>query len=75
MLMSLQLSHNDGTVSVVDVDSDDLGTASVIIHEGDHFMFAGLSGSAFNIARFQQVSPPAELSTITKNKPERVRPA
>jgi hypothetical protein len=75
MLVSLQLSHNDGTVTVVDAHTEDLGTTSIIIHEGEHYMYAGMSGTAFTTIRYQQVSPPAELSTLTKNTPARIKPA
>ena len=55
----------------LELSADALAGCSVILYNGQHYMFAGLQGAFFTTVRFEAINPPLEIAVQPQPAPER----
>jgi len=55
------LDKNNELVKVVDVDQETIAEASLVIYQGVHYQYSGMSGRFFQDVKFVQCNAPVNI--------------
>lgn len=69
--MKVLLLNQGKLVAHLQVGAEQLADRSVILYDGQHYLFAGMQGAFYTIVRFEAILPPLELAVQPQPAPER----